>query len=123
MATFFIRSFSFVSFSGKNQSIARSLGTWFVEPHLRVLVRLLTCDLELAIDARLAHAACFSTVALREVIAAVQTIEFRAKHSVTVRVGLQRDGFLPTAGAPLADDSVALYAETGHPRRRIERAD
>jgi hypothetical protein len=58
-----------------------------VERHLCVLVRLLTCHLELAIEARLAHAAYFATVALREVIAAVQTIEFSSKDCMTVRVG------------------------------------
>jgi hypothetical protein len=57
---------------------------------------------------------------LLEVVTTPRAIEFRAKHSVTVRVDLQRDGFRPTAWALLAEDAVAKGAGTGHCCTRIE---
>jgi hypothetical protein len=46
----------------------------------RLLVRLL----QLNIKARLAHSACFATVALREVMTAGGIVELRASHRITV---------------------------------------
>jgi hypothetical protein len=75
----------------------------------RLLVRLL----QLNIKARLAHSACFATVALQEMTTAGRTIELRAVRRTAVRGG---GHFLPTLDALLTDDSVALDAESGHLR-------
>jgi hypothetical protein len=61
-----------------------------------------------------------TAIPLLEVVTTTRAVEFRAKHNVTVRVDLQRDGFLPTAWAFLAEDAVADGAGTGHCCPRIE---
>lgn len=80
----------------------------------RLLVRLLL----LSIKARLAHSACFAAVALQEMMTAGRTIELRAVPCTAVRAG---GHCRPTVDALLTDDSVALDAESGHPRLPIER--
>ena len=75
----------------------------------RRLLRLL----QLRVKARLAHSTCFAAVALQEVMTAGGTIELRAVHRMAVWAGGR---LRPTLGALLADDSVALDAESGHPR-------
>ena len=62
-----------------------------------------------------------TALALLEVVTTTRAVEFRAKHSVTVRVDLQRDGFLPTACAFFAEGEVTTETEAGHCRLRIER--
>ena len=57
---------------------------------------------------------------LLEVVTTTRAVEFRAKQSMTVRVGLQGGSFRPAAWAFFAEDAVASGAGTGHCCPRIE---
>jgi hypothetical protein len=64
-----------------SRSMSRLQGDDFPVARLR---RLLVRLLQLSVKARLAHSACFATVALQEVMTAGRTIEVRAGHRMAV---------------------------------------
>jgi len=73
------------------------------------------------IEARLAHAASLAAFPLGEANAAREALKILSGMSVRLSVGVDGDSLRPASHALLAENLLALHAETGHEHPRAAR--